>query len=106
MILADAAPVPLPHSPLLIALTLVSLFLPLLSSLLAKSTWPAHVVGLATLVLTAAAGLVAEWLKAGDDYDWRHGAGLAVWSLVFALIGRVMLWRDTEADRAARAKLW
>lgn len=77
---------------------IVSVIIPLVSSLLARSHWPGEVLGILTLVLAAANGFFTEWADAGSGFDWKHGLLPTVGSFVVAVLGRFGLWKDTGTD--------
>jgi hypothetical protein len=86
-------------SPLaLLLFLLVSVVLPLVSSLITTTKMPDEVRGIATLVLAGVTGVVTEWAKAGDGFDWRTAVKTALVAFVIAVAGRVALWRGTKTD--------
>jgi hypothetical protein len=88
-----------PDTALILSL-FVSLFIPLLSSLLAKSHWDGAVIGMLTLVLTTANGFLTEWSLSNDagHYDWKTALGITLYSFLFAVFGRLALWKNTRLD--------
>lgn len=82
---------------------IVSVVIPLLSSLLAKAHWPGEVVGILTLLIAAANGFFTEWAQAGSGFNWRHALLLAVASFVVAVLSRYGLWKGTVTDGKALA---
>lgn len=76
----------------------VSVVIPLCSSLLARAHWPAELVGVLTLVISAGNGFAAQWAAAGSGFDWRPALGLAVGSFIVAVLSRYGLWRGTATD--------
>lgn len=76
----------------------LSWLIPLLSSLLARAHWPGEVVGILTLLISAANGFLSEWARDTVSYNWRHGLLVAVASFVVAVLGRYGLWRNTATD--------
>jgi hypothetical protein len=86
-------------SPLaLLLFLLVSVVLPLVSSLLTTTKMPDEVRGILTLVLAGVTGTVTEWAKSGDGFDWRTAVKTALVAFVIAVAGRVALWRGTKTD--------
>lgn len=81
-----------------IAAILVSLVIPLLSSLLSRAHWPQEITGLISVVLAGANGFFAEWAKAGNTFHWQGAATLALESLGGVLVGRLLLWKGTQTD--------
>lgn len=76
---------------------IVSVIIPLLSSLLGRAHWPSEVLGILTLVLATVNGFFTEW-QASDRFDWRHALLLAVGSFVVAVLSRYGLWKGTRTD--------
>lgn len=88
----------------LVLYLLVSVLLPLASSLLVKNEWVAkhpEIGGILTLLLSAVTGLVTEALKAGNGFDWKRAVQAAVVAFALAVASRVALWRGSTADRKA-----
>ena len=92
-------------SPLALGLFIVvSVVLPLVSSLLVKVEWVTkhpEIGGIVTLLLSAVTGLLTEALKAGDGFAWKPAIYAAAVAFVFAAIGRARLWVGSTADRKA-----
>lgn len=89
-----------PDTSIIISL-IISVVLPLLSSLLSKAHWPAEVAGIITLALSTANGFFTEWAQSSSGpgtFDWRDALGLALSSFIIAALGRLVLWRNTEID--------
>lgn len=82
----------------LILLAVVSYFLPLVSSLLAKQHWPVEVLGLLTTLLAAVAGFVTEWAHADAAFDWRKAAAAALGSWLVAAVARRQTWAGSRID--------
>jgi uncharacterized membrane-anchored protein len=86
---------------------LVSVVIPLLSSLFTKASMPAEVRGILTLLLSAVTGFVTEWAHAASSNDvsfhWQTAAGTAAVSFVIAILSRYGLWRGTATDAKALA---
>jgi len=85
----------------------VSVVLPLVSSLLTKESMPAEVRGILTLLLATVTGFVTEWAHAAASSDvsfrWQAAAGTAAVSFVIAVLSRYGLWRGTATDAKALA---
>jgi hypothetical protein len=92
-------------SPLALALfIIVSIVLPLVSSLLVKNEWVTthpEIGGILTLLLSAVTGVLTEALKAGNGFAWKPAVLAAVVAFVLAAIGRARLWVGSTADRKA-----
>lgn len=86
-----------------LAALIVSVIIPLVSSLLARAHWPSEVVGLLTLVVSTVNGFAAQWADAGSGFDWKPALGTAVASFVVAVLSRYGLWRGTQTDARALA---
>jgi hypothetical protein len=76
----------------------ISIVLPLLSSLLSKPHWPAEIAGIITLALSTATGFLTEWANAGGDYHWQTALETTLVSFGIAVLGRTGLWRNTVLD--------
>jgi hypothetical protein len=76
----------------------LSLFIPLLTSLLARAQWPSEIQSLITLALGTATGFFTEWAAAGTEFDWRTALGLSLGSLLIAIAARYGFWRETPLD--------
>lgn len=85
----------------------VSVVLPLVSSLLTKPEVPAELRGVLTLLLSAVTGFVTEWAHAAASADvsfrWQAAAGTAAVSFVIAILSRYGLWKGTATDAKALA---
>ena len=79
---------------------LVSIVIPLVSTLLMKAHWPVDVMSYLTIVLAAINGFVTEWAQSpnANHYDWKTAVGISLSSLVVALISRRGLWVGTKTD--------
>lgn len=86
---------------------IVSVLLPLASSLLTKQSMPAEVRGILTLLLATVTGFVTEWAHAAASSDvsfrWQAAAGTAAVSFVIAVLARYGLWKGTVTDAKALA---
>jgi hypothetical protein len=89
-------------------LLIVSVIIPLLSSLLSRAHWPSEVTGILTLVLSTANGFFVEWSNAGDNFHWKQAVLNSVVSFFVAIASRYGLWKATTTDavllRSPRAK--
>jgi len=77
---------------------IVSVLIPLLSSLLGRAHWPSEVLGILTLVLATANGFFTEWSQTTGGFDWKHALLLSVGSFILAVLSRYGLWKDTRTD--------
>lgn len=87
----------------LIIFAVVSLLIPLLSSLLVKAHWPAEVAGLLTLVLATANGLLTQWADQGSAFNWHAALSAAFVSLIIAFQARARIWLGSKTDAKALA---
>lgn len=79
----------------------VSIGLPLISSLLSRQHWPSEVTGVLTLLLSTLTGLGTEWAHAGSGFRWQAAASVALTSFIIAILSRYGLWKDTSVDTKA-----
>jgi hypothetical protein len=87
------------HPDLATAIALaVSVVIPALAALLAKSRCPRNVAGLLTLALASLNGVLTEALGTGRDFDWRHAIPVAVLSYVVAVLAHYGLLKGTPAE--------
>ena len=88
-----------PSTAVILALIL-SVFIPLVSSLLSRTHWPSEVTGILTLTIATANGFFTEWAQSSDSghYDWKTALGIAIYSFVIAVVGRLALWKGTQTD--------
>lgn len=88
-----------PDTAFILSLVL-SVFIPLVSSLLGRAHWPGEVLGILTALISGANGFFTEWAESSrlHHYDWRTALGLALGSFVVASLGRVILWAGTRTD--------
>ena len=77
---------------------ILSLFIPLLTSLLAKAHWPTEIQSIITIALGTATGFFTEWADAGTTFDWKTALGLSLGSLLIAIAARYGFWRETPLD--------
>ena len=76
----------------------LSILIPLLTSLLAKAHWPTEIQSLITIVLATATGFLTEWIDAGSTFDWKTALGLSLGSMLVAIAARYGFWRETPLD--------
>lgn len=76
----------------------LSVGLPLLSSLLSRQHWPSELTGILTLLLSGLTGFGTEWAHAGSGFRWQAAASVALTSFVIAILSRYGIWRDTHLD--------
>lgn len=88
-----------PDTAMVLSLVL-SVFIPLLSSLLGRAHWPSEVLGIFTLAISTVNGFFTEWSESSNShhYDWKTALGIALGSFVFASLGRIVLWVGTKTD--------
>jgi len=85
-------------TPLILVLAvLLGYVVPLASAWL--TSHPSAWTGFATVVLSAAAGFLGEWIEAGTTFDWRKGLSTAIGALVMALIGNKVSWSGTDVSK-------
>lgn len=70
---------------------------PYLSALLTSS--PGWLTGALTLLFTAVDGFVAEWVRAGDNFDFTAAAGTALGAWIIAVIHHSKILSGTETER-------
>lgn len=80
---------------------LISMVLPLVSSLITRLHWPSEVQGAITVALATLTGFLMAWKAAADaghDFAWRTAAGYAIGSYLIAALARLQLWAGTHTD--------
>jgi hypothetical protein len=81
---------------------IVSVIIPALSALLARSHWSDNAVGLLTLLLATANGFFSQWAAAGDGFNWKKAVGLSLVSYGIAVLAHYGLIKgDTYAKLKA-----
>ena len=83
---------------------LTSVVIPLITSFLGRQHWGAW-LGFITLAIATLNGFLTEWAQSSDrnHYDWKHALLIALGSYLFAVMGRLNIWKGTEIDRKALA---
>lgn len=81
----------------IILMLVTSYAIPGVAALLTAAKWPSAVTGVISLVLASFSGFLTE-AQAEPHYDWKHGALLALGSLVTALIAHKQLWDGALAN--------
>jgi len=76
----------------------VSVVIPLFSSLLSRTHWPSEVTGLLTVALATANGFFTQWSQTTDEFQWKSALLLSLGSFLVAVAKRVALWRGTQTD--------
>lgn len=87
------------HPDLATAIALaVSVVIPALAALLAKSKCPPNVAGVLSLALASTNGVLTEWLGTPRGFDWRHALAVAVLSYVVAVLAHYGLLKGTPTE--------
>lgn len=84
---------------------ILSVFIPLVSALTERFKIPQPWTGVVTVVLAAVNGFFTEWANSSGPthYDWKTAAGIALGSLLLAMVGHVVAWAGQhEASVAGR----
>lgn len=90
----------------LVIFALVSVVIPLVSSLLLKQKWVTthpEVGGVVTLILATITGLLTKYLDSSGPFNWHAGLSTAFVSLIIAFQSRSHIWRGSAADAKALA---
>lgn len=87
------------HPDLATAIALaVSVGIPALSALLAKSKCPPNLAGMLTLLLASVNGVLTEALGTGHGFNWPHAISVAALSYVVAVLSHYGLLKGTPAE--------
>lgn len=82
---------------------LLSVFAPVLSSLIAKEHWDQSITGALTLLISTAVGFFTEWGHAGGDFNWRTAAAASLlsWAVAIAAHSKILSVTDLGAKLLA-----
>lgn len=75
----------------------VSLVIPLASSLLTRAHWSVQATGMITMLLSAISGFFVEWSQAVniDHFNWKNAAVAALVSYAFAVAAHYGAWKGS-----------
>lgn len=92
-------PLDLTHvDPAIVAAYLVSVVIPGVTSLLGRAHWDGFRLGLITVALSFANGVLSTLAAAGNGLPWKEALSTALASYLVATLARVGLWKNTRVD--------